>query len=351
MLFLEIDSQLAGKLYQPKPQVSPKFPTNPSEIQGTKDFYKTYDDPRQHHPVLPESQSQYPRTQEFLQTTSNPEIEPEFKSHPNFNLSHQNPNQPSQNEILENSKQPINYQDHSQFPQQSSMINISNVFKLNREQNKYNGKLDFLDQKLRVFFDMCKTFGVQQIQFASAFPAILTGPAHKYYYDHLAGRGLNFVEICNRVRKYFQTEERRYEIMKEWHNLSLITVIKNNPENSILNSFEILVSEIQTIRRGLDAEHQTDKAMKTRLQPACRDVEACSSAKMKQATSYERLCSDIRLAISTKSRIRENAVNVLLSDHSRKLIDDINCNMTKRPLYGDTGPSNDVFYTNRLSYS
>ncbi|RKF51436.1 hypothetical protein GcM3_222033, partial [Golovinomyces cichoracearum] len=257
--------------YQPQLQTSQKLLTNPSEIQGTEDFYKTYDDPRQHHPLLPESRFQYPRTQEFPQTASNPEIEPEFRSHPNFNLSHQNPNQSSQNEVLENSKQPPNYQDRSQFQRQSSMINLSKVFKSYREQNKYNGKLDFLDQKLRVFFDMCTTFGVQQIQFASAFPAMLTGPAHEYYYDHLAGQGLNFVEICNRMKQHFETEERRYGMMKEWHKLSLITLIKNHPENSILNSFEILVSEMQKIRRGFDAEHQTDKAMKTRLQLACRD--------------------------------------------------------------------------------
>ncbi|RKF54472.1 putative glycosyl transferase [Golovinomyces cichoracearum] len=144
---------------------------------------------------------------------------------------------------------------------------------------------------------MCTTFGVQQNQFDSAFPAMLTGPAHEYYYDHIAGQGLNFVEICNRMRQHFEIEERRYEMMNEWHNLSLITIIKNHPENSIINSFEILVSEMQRIRRGLDAEHQTDKAMKTRLQIACRDVEACSSASMKLTTSFEGLCSDIRLAI------------------------------------------------------
>ncbi|RKF77670.1 putative glycosyl [Golovinomyces cichoracearum] len=216
MVFLEIDSQLTGKLisytskYQPQPQASREVPTNPSEIQGTEDFYKTYDDPRQHRPVLPESRFQYLRTQEFTQTASNPETEPGFKSHPNFNLSYQNPNQPSQNEVSENSKQPTNYQDYSQFHRQSSMINLSNVFKSYREQNKYNGKLDFLDQKLRVFFDMCTTFGVQQTQFASAFPAMLTGRAHEYYYDNLAGQGLNFVEICNRMRQHFETEERWY---------------------------------------------------------------------------------------------------------------------------------------------
>ncbi|RKF54467.1 integrase and RNaseH domain-containing protein, partial [Golovinomyces cichoracearum] len=337
--------------YQPQPQASQKFPANPSEIQGTEDFYKTYDDPRQHHPLLPESRFQYPRTQEFSQTASNPEIKPEFRSHPNFNLSHQNPNQPSQNEVLENSKQPPNYQDRSQLQRQSSMINLSNVFKSYREQNEYNGKLDFLDQKLRVFFDMCTTFGVQQIQFASAFPAMLTGPAHEYYYDYLAGQGLNFVEVCNRMKQYFETEERRYEMMNEWHKLSLITVIKNHLENSILNSFGIIVSEMQRIRRGFDAEHQTDKEMKTRLQVACRDVEACSSATMKLATSFEGLCSYILLAISTKSRIRENTVNVLLSDRGQKLIDEDNYNMIKRPLHGDDGPSNDLFYTDRQYYN
>ncbi|RKF54438.1 hypothetical protein GcM3_209014 [Golovinomyces cichoracearum] len=78
--------------YQPQPQASQEVPTNPSGIQGTEEFYKTYDDPRQHCPVLPETRFQYLRTQEFLQTASNPEIEPEVKWHPNFNLSHQNPN-------------------------------------------------------------------------------------------------------------------------------------------------------------------------------------------------------------------------------------------------------------------
>ncbi|KAI0995484.1 hypothetical protein K3495_g12696 [Podosphaera aphanis] len=145
---------------------------------------------------------------------------------------------------------------------------------------------------------------------------MLIGAAHEYYYDSLVGQGLNFVEICTRMKEHFETEERRYEMMNEWHNLSPITIIKNNPEKSNLECYEILVTEMQRIRRGLDIEHRTDKAMKTRLQLACRDVEACSSATMKPAATFEGLCSDTRLAISTKSRISNQLAHTFLVDRN-----------------------------------
>lgn len=216
--------------------------------------------------------------------------------------------------------------------QTANMNNFGNVFKLFREQHKYNGQTDFLDQRLRVFYDICETFCVPKQQFSCVFPAMLTGAAHEYYYDQIAGQGFGFGEVCNKMKLHFEIEERRYEMLNEWHNISLVTQIRKHPELSILACFEGLVSELQRIRRGLDIEYQTDKSMRDRLQLACRDVEACCTATLKPAATFEGLCSDIRLSISANSRVTANSTNALL--------------MHRELAYHNSSPSH-VFYTDR----
>ncbi|RKF84059.1 hypothetical protein GcM3_002021 [Golovinomyces cichoracearum] len=196
--------------------------------------------------------------------------------------------------------------------QPKNVNNLSNMFKLFKEQHKYNGITDFLDQKLKIFYDLCQNFGVHKQQFLIAFPAILKDEVHEYYYDNLAEQGLSFMEICSRLKMHFETEERKYEILNQWYDLSLVSHIRKNPELSTLACFQLLVPDMQKIRRGLDKEYQTDKAMKERLQLACRNIKACPIVILKPASSFEALCADICLSISIKSKFTQINNNFIM---------------------------------------
>ncbi|RKF58052.1 hypothetical protein GcM3_184040 [Golovinomyces cichoracearum] len=91
----------------------------------------------------------------------------------------------------------------------------------------------FLDQKLRIFFDFCQNFGVHEQQFHIVFPAMLKDEAHEYYYDNLAEQGLSFMEMCSRLKMHFETEERKYELLNQSYDLSLVS---HKEEPGIINS-------------------------------------------------------------------------------------------------------------------
>lgn len=238
---------------------------------------------------------------------------PDLHNRPPQQLNARKPSPHQRNTTSYNSVQPEPVNQYLR-PQNLNVNNLGNVFKVFQEHHKYSGNSDFLDHKLRMFYDICNTFGVPQHQFSLILPALLKGAAHEYYYDYLAGQRLEFGEICVRLKRHFETVERQYELLNEWHNLSLTSTVRQYPGLSMLTCFEKLVSELQKIRRGLDREYQTDKAMRNRLQLACRDVEACSSATLKPALTFEGLCADIRLGISVKSRFTQLNSNHLLTD-------------------------------------
>lgn len=52
--------------------------------------------------------------------------------------------------------------------------------------------------------------------------------------------------------------------------------------------------------------------MKERLQLACRNIEACSIATLKPASSFESLCADIRLSISIKLQFTQINNNFIM---------------------------------------
>ncbi|RKF65796.1 integrase and RNaseH domain-containing protein [Golovinomyces cichoracearum] len=199
---------------------------------------------------------------------------------------------------------------------------------------------------------MCLTFGILEIQYADAFPEMFTGAAHEYYYDDIVGQCFSFVDICNKMKENFETEERRYEMMNEWYNLSLPGNIRKYPRKSTLVCFEELVSELLRVRRGLSAEYQTDKSMRDRLQLVCRDVDACFIATLKPAATFEGLCSDIRLSIAAKSRMATYSTDVLLADSTATNQSySANKNLINTNRMGSTinnhDPNNHTFYTDR----
>ena len=76
-----------------------------------------------------------------------------------------------------------NHYSNSPKLQVTNINNLRSVFRHFGEQQKYDGKIDFLYQRLKVFYDICETFDLPKQKFYSVFPAILIGAAHDYYYD------------------------------------------------------------------------------------------------------------------------------------------------------------------------
>ena len=82
---------------------------------------------------------------------------------------------------------------------------ITTLMKIYDEKSKYHGSADILDTKLMVFYDLCSKAGVRDVDWASAFSAILAGDVKEYYYENIMNRKLEFPTIVNLVRENFET--------------------------------------------------------------------------------------------------------------------------------------------------
>jgi len=56
-----------------------------------------------------------------------------------------------------------------------------------------------------VFYDLCSKAGVRDVDWASAFSAMLAGDVKEYYYENIMNRKLEFPTIVNLVRENFET--------------------------------------------------------------------------------------------------------------------------------------------------
>lgn len=199
---------------------------------------------------------------------------------------------------------------------------------------KYGGaEYDILDNKLQIFYDCCTKVGLVEDQFHLAFSIMLIGKASEFYYDKIAGRLYNFIQMVEMTRLHFETEERRQKYLSEWRETTLLRTILKNPGKSRLECLEIVLDKLRTTQRGLSTGYQFEHRLRDQALNACRGVTGCSLALFKPAATFEGLCADLRAAINTTIQIEEN------STHDQHLTD--------RTYEGHRGPAQGYQHTPR----
>ena len=175
------------------------------------------------------------------------------------------------------------------------------------QNNKFGGELyDVLNTKLRIFYDNCQKLGLPSNQFHYAYSIMLKGRAATFYYERLAGKGLNFDQMVYETRCHFETEEQKQQYLSEWRETTLLRVIAANPGSSRPECLEKLFDQLQTLQRGLSGAYQNDLSLRDQLINACRGVEECSLAPYSPAPTYDGVYAQLRSAVSTALRVRES---------------------------------------------
>jgi hypothetical protein len=187
--------------------------------------------------------------------------------------------------------------------QGSSGRELANLLKIYSDDMKYGGGEDSLDMKLQIFYDMCPKAGVPPGSYSSAFSIMLKGDARDYYYDKISGRGLTFSAMTKTIREHFETEERRQQMLSKWNTTTLRGIIRDNDSKDMVECFELLLKELQKAQKGLAEGYQTEDNLRDRLINACREVQECSFACFKPASTFEGLCAELRASIATASRV------------------------------------------------
>lgn len=192
----------------------------------------------------------------------------------------------------------------------------------NKESMQYSGSEDSLTLKLKIFTDICEGSELPKEQYHKALPAMLKGAALDYYYDEIQGKTSNYQSIVAYLKQNFETAERTNSYQSEWNRLTLSTVMKKNPEKNMAESFEILLSELRRVQRGLPDQWQGNEALRLRVQNACKGVKDLMYATFKPASTLQQLCEDIRASISAVDDIRDTEQGTYITEQGTFVQDD-----------------------------
>lgn len=181
---------------------------------------------------------------------------------------------------------------------------IGNLTKMYREEDRYSGTSDSFDLCLGIFYDVCLKTGVNHQFFKDAFSIMLKGSAREYYHLHLMNNGLSFQDMTQKLRAHFETDERQLKMISKWKSITLLKTIEENPNKTVSECFELLVTEFRRTQLLLPQRFQGDLSLRDAIIDAVRDIRECSLACYKPAPTFEALCADIRASIATEERLK-----------------------------------------------
>ena len=180
----------------------------------------------------------------------------------------------------------------------------------------YSGKLfDILEDKLRIFYRMCDTIGIDRLYYHLALPHMLIGDASRFYYSNLAGNH-TFNDMLMQLRLKFETFARQAEYASRWRTLTMQRVVAQYPEKSKLQCYEILVFELERIHRGVTQAYwkfngqeytpvQENQDLRMKLIDACANTPECENAFVNLKSDYQEVVSQFRDCIYIRSRIEK----------------------------------------------
>ncbi|RDW58865.1 hypothetical protein BP6252_13341 [Coleophoma cylindrospora] len=180
--------------------------------------------------------------------------------------------------------------------------------KIYPEDQKYSGEeSDILDVKLQVFYDLCRSAGIQNNQLQFAYGIMLRGKAVDFYYKHICGRKLTFAKMVQDTKSHFETEERRLKYLLEWRETTLHDVIRDNPTKTKLECLNILFDKLCTAQLAMPQHYQNENSLRDQILNACRGIKECSFACYKPAPTFQGLCADLRSAVSQAAQVKQRA--------------------------------------------
>lgn len=134
---------------------------------------------------------------------------------------------------------------------------------------------------------------------------MLSNLSRDFYFDSLRGKDLSFREMTAAVKRWSITAEHEQNLLCEWDNLTLNSVMAANAEKSPTFRLEELVTCMHALKSGLPGAYLNDKIFKNKLLNAAHDVYASTLAYFKPADTVEGFISDLHcsLAIETVTRL------------------------------------------------
>jgi len=172
------------------------------------------------------------------------------------------------------------------------------------DEYKYKGDpLDSFDYKYTIFIDNCQKAAISSNTLPQAFSTMLSGPPLKYYYTNCHNQNMMITELYSRYRDHFEGSEHQQNILREWNDITLQKMTRDQPDQQQETVFRNMVQKLQQLQRGLDNELRTESTLRNKIISACEDTEACRVAIARPATTFTSLVNDIFSAICSHTKV------------------------------------------------
>ena len=104
---------------------------------------------------------------------------------------------------------------------------------------------------------------------------MLKGLVLDYYYSNINTSGnMNFDQLCNSIKNYFEGVVYKQNILLKWNKLILKSVI-NKSESKPMEFLKKLINKLWYLQYGLDPEVCIDRFIYSKLINTCQKISVC----------------------------------------------------------------------------
>ncbi|KAI0993665.1 hypothetical protein K3495_g14518 [Podosphaera aphanis] len=129
---------------------------------------------------------------------------------------------------------------------------------------------------------------------------MLRDAAHDYYFRQLAEHldDLTFDEMVHKTKERFHTKTEEQNYLTEWRALTLLKVIRGNPDKNTLQCLDLVIEKLQKIYEALRCNYgHKSHSLAGQLYAACQGVSACSQALIRPHDGFEDACAELRSTV------------------------------------------------------
>ncbi|KAI0992453.1 hypothetical protein K3495_g15732 [Podosphaera aphanis] len=117
------------------------------------------------------------------------------------------------------------------------------------------------------------------------------------FYHMRCSTVLNIQELLELMRSQFEGHQKKRNAQNDWNKITLRAVADKNPENSLSESFEVMVKKLRILQLSLRTNFQDEITLRDKILEAVTNVPECRLACMMPDEPLNDVINKIRGAI------------------------------------------------------
>lgn len=187
-------------------------------------------------------------------------------------------------------------------------VSFANIQKGIKDEMKYSGHEDSFDQSYSIFLRHCRYNGINDPGAQNdALLYMLKGEALRVYLDNIDDWNRRRISAASEIKNNFENETHLRHIQGQWEITTLPYIIERNPDKSISECLEILLTRLRFLYNKLRPESRNEVIYHSKLLSATRTVQACHQATGKPSHTVAGVIQDLRESVSVHEDTKRTA--------------------------------------------